>query len=186
VNDLPPECAPNEETKHWVEQARRNDKTDACFARLGLRIDNYTADLERLKSELLIDRASDKKIKEALLESSEITRVYREHNTDVLRELAKSVQDAREQAAANHIILLRAVIDNAAVAGRAVNRADRAADSAKNSRDDISAQVEENRGYLQAAEGRVSTLTRATLAGWLAAATIGSALAMHLIGKLFP
>ena len=123
-----------------------------------------------IKTEMLRDRDYAKMLQKALLDSQASSAEYMASNSEILQELALSVKSSRDEAERNHLALLGAVTSNAMVAGNAVARADEAASRADHAR-----------SFIATAEGRVSTLTRAALAGWVLAIAAAGTLITHLI-----
>ena len=153
----------------WVEQERRNEKIDALFQRWGARLDQADASINAIKTEMLADRSYAKTIQKTLVESQANTSEYMASTAIVLQELASSIRESRDEAERNHLALLSAVTSNAMVAGNAVARADAAATRADHARN-----------FVASAEGRVSTLTRAALAGWVLAIAASGTFATHI------
>lgn len=161
--------------RRWLAQEQRNVQNEALFRRWGTQLDQIKDNMAECKINIAQGQDHSEKIARALEQMQVESRKYMDGTTKVLAELAETIRTSREAAETNHSALMNAVTSNAALAARAMDRADAAADRA-----DIAQRASGD------SANKLSTLTRATLTGWILAVSAAAALAWHFITDYSP
>lgn len=149
------ECQ-SRQTEKWAAQDQRNAAIDQLFRRWGDWKDGTEAAMAECREKVAKSINHSRRQEALMLEWRNESKQYMTETTSVLRELAESVRAAREASEANHANLMSAVTSNAALATRAVERADAAAIRADGAQRSAGESI-----------GKLTAMTKATLTGWV-------------------